>query len=257
MSAFADRISAQVLKRQVSLFACAARMQACTDVEALHDLRINLRRLRSLLKPLRGLPACDQLQLHAAQLGKLTGPVRELEVLVAELQRKQQASGPVEQRRQRVVDGYLQTLHSDQLSAFWQALDDWPVQWRLAERDGSLKRVESKLESRLIKAQRRLVEALADPLHDWHDLRLLVKRVRYNAEAYPKVARLDRPGQKALKQAQEALGQWHDLLQWLLLSETETDLASCVSSWKADLLSAEIKVAKALASLRKRLLANE
>ncbi|WP_339512214.1 CHAD domain-containing protein [Pseudomonas sp. RL_15y_Pfl2_60] len=257
MSAFADRISAQVLKRQVSLFACAARMQALTDTEALHDLRINLRRLRSLLKPLRGLPACDQLQLHTAQLGKLTGPVRELEVLVAELQRKQQGPNPVEQRRQRVLQGYLQTLQSDQLSALWHALDEWPIQWRLAERDGSLKRVESKLESRLLKAQRRLIDGLADPLHDWHDLRLFVKRVRYNAEAYPKVAKLDGASQKALKQTQDALGRWHDVLQWLTLGAAETDLGPCVPSWQADLLSAEIATSKALENLRKMLVANE
>lgn len=253
MHAFADRISALVLKTQISLFACTARMQIPTDAEALHDLRINLRRMRSLLKPLRGLPVCDQLQWHAAELGKLSGPVRDLEVLVAELQLKKQAPELSLQRQRRVLQGYQHILQSDQLSALLHALDEWPRQWRLAERDGSLQATKRKLEPRLLKAQLRLINALADPLHDWHDLRLLVKRVRYNAQAYPDVAQLDAASQKALTQAQSALGNWHDLLQWLMLSETETDLVSCTSIWKADLQRAEAKAAEALAGLRLKL----
>lgn len=257
MSAFADRISAQVLEHHVSLFACVARMQAPTDAEALHDVRINLRRLRSLLKPLRGLPACDYLQGQAAQLGKLTGPVRDLEVLVAELQLKQQAPELIALRQQRALQDYQQVLQSPQLAALWQALDTWPTQWRMAERDGSLRVIQRKLEPRLLKAQRRLIRAMADPLHDWHDLRLLVKRVRYNAQAYPNIALLNESSQKALKQAQSALGNWHDLLQWSMLSESEPDLLPCVATWQTQLQHAEVKAAEALAGLRSKLMSKQ
>ncbi|WP_339490628.1 CHAD domain-containing protein [Pseudomonas sp. EL_65y_Pfl2_R95] len=256
MSAFANRISAQLLQSHISLFACTARMQAQTDTEALHDLRINLRRMRSLLKPLRGLPACDQLQAHAAQVGKLSGPVRDLEVLVLELEAKQQPPEFRARRQQAVQQGYQQIVHSDQLAALLQVLDQWPEGWRAAQRDGSLRNAQRKLEPRLLKAQRKLVDALADPLHDWHDLRLLVKRVRYNAQAYPDVAVLNATTQKALKQVQSALGNWHDLVQWLVLSETEADLTQCVTQWQTELQRAEAKSAEALAGLRLKLINN-
>src|SRR3990167_9711488 len=76
----------QVVRLQVSLYACRERLLAATDPEALHDLRIALRKLRSLLRPLRGVPACDALQKQAAELGRISGPLRDLEVLLAHLQ---------------------------------------------------------------------------------------------------------------------------------------------------------------------------
>ena len=48
----------QVIVQQVRLYACLARLREQTDAEALHDLRITLRRLRSLLRPLRREPLC-------------------------------------------------------------------------------------------------------------------------------------------------------------------------------------------------------
>ena len=56
MSDWVDRIVANIVRLEVRLLACQARLQAETDPEALHDLRTTVRRLRSLLRPLRGLP---------------------------------------------------------------------------------------------------------------------------------------------------------------------------------------------------------
>lgn len=248
MPAFADRIRAQVLTAQIGLFNCAARMQADTDVEALHDLRINLRRLRSLLKPLRGLHACDELQAQAARLGQLTGPLRDIEVLAGELDTKHQPQS-AQARRLRVGAGYSDVLHSQHIAGLWNALDDWPQQWQQAHAEGLLRAAKRKLKKRLLKAQTRLLEALADPLYDWHQLRLLIKRVRYNAEAYPDVAPLSSNSQKALKRAQSALGNWHDLLQWLALAEVESDLQPCVVRWHGELQAAQTLAGVALAAL--------
>src|SRR5690606_5538936 len=52
MSRFEGGLLRQVLGLQVRLYACCARLSAGTDSEALHDLRIALRRLASLLRPL-------------------------------------------------------------------------------------------------------------------------------------------------------------------------------------------------------------
>lgn len=90
MSAMLDHVVAQVLTLQVRLLACRERLAADVDSEALHDLRTTTRRLRSLLRPLRGLPAVDQLEDAARALGALTTPLRDREVLAAELRERGQ-----------------------------------------------------------------------------------------------------------------------------------------------------------------------
>ena len=85
MSALVDRLVAHVLGIEVRLLACQARLQARTDPEALHDLRTTVRRLRSLLRPLRGLPGVEQLEEAASRVGQLTTPLRDREVLAAYL----------------------------------------------------------------------------------------------------------------------------------------------------------------------------
>ena len=73
MQGLKDEIQQHVVRTQVRLFACRERLQAETDNEALHDLRIAWRQLRSLLRPLTALTACADLQQRAAELGRLTG----------------------------------------------------------------------------------------------------------------------------------------------------------------------------------------
>ena len=68
--AFVDSLVAQLLRCQVDLWEIQARLQAETDCEALHDLRIQLRRLRSLLRPLRKYPGIAPLYAAAAELGQ-------------------------------------------------------------------------------------------------------------------------------------------------------------------------------------------
>ena len=68
----------------------------------------------------------------------------------------------------------------------------------------------------LWEALRTLRKALADPAHDRHRLRLLIKRARYGDEAYPQLDHAGKKLQRLLKKAQSDLGDWHDRLQWLL-----------------------------------------
>ena len=93
MSALVDRLVAQVLGLEVRLLACQARLSARTDPEALHDLRTTVRRLRSLLRPLRGLPGVEQLEAAASGVGDLTTPLRDREVLAAYLLQHDQPRG--------------------------------------------------------------------------------------------------------------------------------------------------------------------
>lgn len=249
MGGFAEQLLAQVLRLQITLYACRERLAAATDAEALHDLRIALRKLRSLLRPLRDVPACVALQQRAAEVGQLSGPLRDLEVLLAHLQ-SLDLREVLSVRRPRLLQGYAALLASAELQALFAALDEWPAQWRQAAADGGLSGARKRLRRRLAKQQRLLAAALADPAHDRHRLRLLIKRVRYGAEAYPQSSGLSAEIQAHLKQAQAALGDWHDHLQWLARAEQEADLLPCVEGWRRAMHAAEQVADQALLVLQ-------
>ncbi|MGB4074735.1 CHAD domain-containing protein [Pseudomonas sp.] len=247
MQALASQLLAQVLRVQIRLFACRERLLATTDDEALHDLRIALRQLRSLLRPLQSLSACRDLQQQAAALGRLTGPLRDLEVLQGHL-REHGLAAAAQVRQPLVQQGYAELLASAQLAQLLVALDDWPSLWRQAG-SRALRGLGQRISRRLGKDRQRLLLALADPGHDRHRLRLLVKRLRYAGEAYPQLAGLSTATQAALKQAQAALGTWHDHWQWLLCAETQGDLQPCVPRWQQALQLAEQRADNALQAL--------
>lgn len=253
MAALIDDLPAQVLGLQVRLYACCARLRAATDGEALHDLRIALRTLRSLLKPVAERAACAALQQRAAELGRLSGPLRDLEVLLAELQRRG-AQSQLPARQVQLQQGYSTLLASPQLQALFAAFDDFPSRWYQAAAQGQLKGLSKRIGKRLAKQRRRLLAALADPEHDQHQLRLLIKRVRYGAEAYPRLAGLSRGHHAQLKAAQSALGDWHDHLQWLARAQAEADLAPYIESWQLALRAAEQRADQALLGLTSRFL---
>ncbi|MFZ3205208.1 MAG: CHAD domain-containing protein [Pseudomonas sp.] len=249
MGRFIEGELQQVLRLQITLYACRERLLAATDSEALHDLRIALRKLRSLLRPLRGVEVCDALQQQAAELGRISGPLRDLEVLLAHLQGLGMRDA-VNLRQSRLLEGYAALLADDALPALFEALDQWPQLWRQAAADTELRGLAKRIKRRLAKQQRRLAEALVDPAHDRHRLRLLIKRVRYGAEAYPKRSGLSAKTLTRLKAAQSALGDWHDLLQWLQRAEQEADLAPCVDTWRTALQTAEEQADLALLALQ-------
>jgi CHAD domain-containing protein len=250
MQGLMDEIQQHVVRTQVRLFACRERLQADTDNEALHDLRIALRQLRSLLRPLTALTACADLQQRAAELGRLTGPLRDLEVLHGYLH--EQGLNLAAQARQPLLrQGYSALLSSAPLAHLLTALDEWPQQWREAAGSGELRGLHTLIGKRLRKDRQRLLQALLDPAHDRHRLRLLVKRLRYTAEAYPQLSELSGRTRMRLKQAQSALGDWHDHWQWLLRAESEADLQPCVNTWRAAMQRAEQEADLALAQLAK------
>jgi CHAD domain-containing protein len=248
MSGMADALVAQVLRLEITVYACSARLAAGTDPEALHDLRIALRTLRSLLRPLRQLPGCAPLREAAAKLARLSGPLRDEEVLLAELEVRGMGTLAAS-RREALEAGYAALLDSEPRQRLHRTLDAWPALWRRAQRDGLLQGLRKRLRKRLGKQRRRLAEALRDPAHDRHRLRLLIKRVRYAAELYPESAGVPAVAYMALKQAQSALGHWHDHLQWLARAESEPALQPLRVVWREALLTAERESDKALLPL--------
>lgn len=251
MASLFDDVLAQVLRLQVRLYACRERLAAETDDEALHDLRIAVRTLRTVLKPLAELPGCAAVQQRAAEFGRASGPLRDMQVLQQELAR-QGLEAAVRARQIQLQPGYAALLSGPQLQALFAALDDFPAGWHQAKASGELRGLGKRIGKRLAKYQRRLSGALADPGYDRHRLRLLVKRLRYGAEVYPALADLSSHEHAQLKQAQSALGDWHDHLQWLLRAEHEGDLTPCMQSWQRALQAAEQQVDCALLALRRQ-----
>jgi len=248
MSALVDRLVAQVLGLHVRLLACQARLSANTDPEALHDLRTTVRRLRSLLRPLRGLPGVEQLEAAAAGVGTLTTPLRDREVLAAYLLSHGQATA-AEQRMRQMAQAYPAVAGSPQLAQLFMVLDAFPRFLRASQRQGLLKRLRARIEKRLAKQWHSLDKTLHDPTHDRHRLRLLIKRVRYAIEAYPELDRLPKAAMPRLKAAQAALGDWHDCWQWLARAEHESDLLPCVAVWQQTMSKAEARADQVLDKL--------
>ncbi|WP_339451977.1 CHAD domain-containing protein [Pseudomonas sp. EA_5y_Pfl2_R50] len=238
MSALVDRLVAHVLSLEVRLLACQARMTARTDPEALHDLRTTVRRLRSLLRPLCGLPGVEQLEDAASAVGQLTTPWRDREVLAAYLLKHDQPEA-AQRRMAQMAEAYPALAASAEVASLMMILDAFPRFLRASQRQGLLKGLDKRIEKRLGKQWKKLDEALHDPAHDRHRLRLLIKRVRYGIEAYPELDRLPEAALKRLKSAQGALGDWHDCWQWLAKAQVEADLQPCVATWQATMIEAE------------------
>jgi len=238
MSGFIGTLRSEVLQLQIALYACRERLQAHTDDEALHDMRVCLRRLRSLLKPLKGAAGSDALQQRAAELGRLSGPLRDLEVLIAML-RQQGEHAAADRRVAEQGSGETRLLASRQLSALFRALDEWPQELARQHAGGELDALHKSVRRYLRKQRTRLIEALRDAEHDRHRVRLLIKRVRYTAEAYPQLSPLSNQQLKLLKKGQAVLGDWHDHLQWLARAEREPDLQIFAAQWRQSMQAAD------------------
>lgn len=248
MSALVDRLVAQVLGLEVRLLACQARLSARTDSEALHDLRTTVRRLRSLLRPLRGLPGVEQLEVAASRVGELTTPLRDREVLAAYLLKHDQPEA-AQRRMAQMAEAYPAVATSPEVMQLLMILDAFPRFLRASQRQGLLKGLRKRVEKRLAQQWKKLDQALHDPAHDRHRLRLLIKRVRYGIDAYPELDRLPDAAMPRLMSAQSALGDWHDCFQWLAKAEQEPDLQPCVAVWKTTMAKAEGRADRVLDKL--------
>lgn len=252
MTSFCDYLVSHLIEQEVALFSASSRLKAESDPEALHDLRIAVRRLRSLLHPVRGMPGIDELEQALGDMGRLSGPLRDLEVLLPALEAEGYERAAA-LRRPALISGYATLLASPQWERLLLRLDGWPQLWRTAERHGVLKGLHGKVEKRLAREWRKLRDALEDQAHDRHRLRLLIKRVRYSLEAYPKESAVPQRLLAPLKDAQSALGDWHDYEQWLIRSERELDLMPLQPHWNARHDLAERLADESLEALRKAL----
>ncbi len=248
MSSMVNHLIAEIIALDVKLIACQARVAVSTDSEALHDLRTTVRRLRSVLRPLRELPGAEPLEEAAKAVGQLTTPLRDMQVLAGFLAKK--GLDEAADRRHEYLDKACpKVARSAELLRLLALLDQFPAMLRMQERQGGLGDLRKIIEKRMDKQWQKLRVAMADPGHDRHDLRLLIKRVRYAAEAYPQLSHQPKKLQARLKAAQSELGNWHDHLQWLAQAGQEADLAPCIAGWQIGIVRAERKAEIALERL--------
>ncbi|VVP67346.1 hypothetical protein PS918_00556 [Pseudomonas fluorescens] len=253
---FVDDFVAKIISLEVSLYHARARLQADSDREALHDLRISVRKIRSLLRPLRIMPEVAALNQAAAEVGRMTTPTRDLEVIIGELQERgytRQAT-----RRSATLAGHYRNLAgSPVLDRLFVELDRWPELFRTAERAGALAGVKRQVHKALRKRLKQLIDGLRDPHFDRHELRIIVKNARYLTEAFPALSPLKGKSRAQLKSVQASLGSWHDHHQWCLRAEAEGDLLEIAPFWEVAseqaLADAELKLASLLDHLEKDL----
>lgn len=232
-----DVIIGNVLKIEVALYHAYFRLEANTDGEALHDLRIQLRRLRSLLRPLRGIESVKQLDSAAAQIGSLTTAVRDLEVLIGELENKGYGELAAS-RRETLARAYGRVLRSRALAKLLAELDKWPGSFRQEWIAGDARKLSKKVTKWMERQVNRLAEVLSDPGIDPHKLRILVKHTRYMIDAYPQRSTVNPEVICSLKSVQSALGAWHDLYQWCHRADSESDLQPLQHEWQLEAATA-------------------
>ena len=249
--AFVDQYVAEFVGLEVKLLNARERLRAGTDEEALHDLRIAVRRIRSLLIPVRHLEEVQRLKLAAAEVGRDTTPVRDLEVMALELEERGLHAAATA-RRAKLGDKYPSIARSAVLDRLFAALDAWPSTIRASSAGHDDKALRQAVNKALTKLLDKLHLAVDDPGHDQHELRILVKRARYLTEAFPDLSPLSSKAAKSLKKAQGALGSWHDHHQWCLRAQDELDLRPLETVWtqasENELAQAEVEL-KALKKL--------
>ncbi|MHC8353824.1 CHAD domain-containing protein [Pseudomonas sp. LB3P81] len=147
---FVDDFVAQIISLEVSLYHSRARLQANSDSEALHVLRIAVRKIRSFLRPLRNMPEVVELNQAAAVVGRATTPTRDLEVIIGELQ-KMGYPRQAMSRSATLTEQYRKIAGSPVLDKLFTELDRWPELFRTAERAGELADVKRQIQKALKK----------------------------------------------------------------------------------------------------------
>lgn len=226
-----DQLESHLAGLRQLLVTAVQRLGDPEDIESLHEVRVVLRRLRMLLRPLGPSAQRQQLLEAAATLFRQTNAMRDDEVLLLELLSHEPQGGFAHRRGQQVAARQA-LLASPALAALMTA---WPDAGAAAA--GGLESFSARRQRHLKKqlrrgvasARRSLCRQLRQESPDLHVVRLAIKRLRYRLQARKRTP----PHLLALlEQGQEMLGVWHDHDTWLVRAEAEADLQPCVARWR-------------------------
>ncbi len=191
-------------------------------VEAVHDLRVAVRRLRSVLRALRPLArahALDELDALLRELADIVRPVRELDVLLATLDEFADVMPPDRSAAIRApwldqLREHRQTLVDVLASGLAHRIDDAALRLRRRHLRRGAGSAGQRLQPLVRRAMRRLTLATDAPvIADLHQVRILAKRLRYTAEFADAATGTSRHASVARRAqaVQAALGRLQDL----------------------------------------------
>lgn len=246
-----DYLQSSLVRHYMALDQYIVHLADPAAPEALHQTRIAMRSLRSLLRPWREqgewLGTVDSI---AVELGRSTSPVRDRQVLLHELERRGRQYQAVSRAAAMTTTCVL--LGSDPRYRLL-LLAIITLEERLAAGGAEYQLNPATLSDYADKRLRKLRKALRKPHQDLHDVRIKIKHIRYLYQAYPGYFKPSKELTRALKRAQAELGDWHDNLQWLLISEHESDLDCCTIDWQIQIDLKARRAQKKLKKLRKLL----
>jgi CHAD domain-containing protein len=197
------------------------------DTEFLHDLRVSVRRARSVLRELAGVHAPApraRLRTELKWVQTVTGPLRDLDVQLLEWDEvageRSDELAPLrallEQRRARELARVRRALRSNRFAAVleaWRALATAPP----SEEPRAALPIEAVAADRISRVYRRMVRDGskiddASPDEDLHELRKRGKELRYLLELFGSLFPNDvvKPLVRALKDLQDVLGRFQD-----------------------------------------------
>jgi len=209
--------------------AARERLTDADDVEALHDFRVAMRRLRSTLRayqPQLDAVVSPKLRRRLRDLARATGEARDVEVQISWLEQRRDELPPgrragvpwlvarLTQRRERTYRDIRERIAPkfDRLARrLRRALGAAPV------RDATLPPPLASLIAQLLEEQssdleRRLALIRSPASHaEAHAARIRVKRARYLLEPVVREAAPAAPVLRRLKEIQQVLGDLHDL----------------------------------------------
>lgn len=205
-----DALAARITRHLDALHAAETGVRADLAPEALHTMRVAVRRLRSLVRAFRDAWAdatAEALLAALAELGRRLGTVRDLDVMLAELPAAcAQLPVPLQHQSERTIawvagqradaNATLQAwLRSEERLAAQQALETALAgidrHSPLAESTASAE-VPARIAHAAVRL-RRAIDAIAPelPFEPLHALRIACKRLRYVAEEFAELPGLD------------------------------------------------------------------
>ncbi len=209
------------------LYANEVAVLAGSDAEAVHQLRVGVRRLRAAFSAFgRALPAAevDALKPELRWLQQTLGPARDWDVFIAETLGPLRAAtaaqdglgalvAAAEAARQEAYEQARATLRSQRYALFQIRLEQWLESEGALQGDATLgafsARTLTKRDKKLLKGGKR-VATLSDA--HLHEVRILAKKARYNAEFFRSLyaKKTAKRYVRSLRDVQDCLGALND-----------------------------------------------